>query len=329
MPHTDLHITAYLHSTDFPVQLEGGDLFHSKELFTVCEQTPGYTPIMLVAYRGDKVAGRLMGIVRRNSHSFLPAFLKRCVVYGTGEYASDENPAPVFRLLLNELTRWASQHSFLIEFRNLSDPLFGYRYFRENHYFPVNWLRIHNSLHNKHPEKRLSPSRRRQIRQALAHGATIQVAHTPEEFNTFFRLLKKYYATKIRKHFPGMEFFVRMSQEFPQKNIGQVFIIKYKGKIIGGSVCVFSGKDAYLWFSAGLRKSYPRQYPGILAVWAALDYAHRHGYNHMEFMDVGLPFKHYGYRDFILRFGGIQYGTRRWFRFRWDWLNRLITYWYI
>ena len=30
--------------------------------------------------------------------------------------------------------------------------------------------------------------------------------------------------------------------------------------------------------------------------------AHERGFRHMEFMDVGLPFRKHGYRDFVLRF---------------------------
>ena len=50
---------------------------------------------------------------------------------------------------------------------------------------------------------------------------------------------------------------------------------------------------------------------------------------HLEFMDAGLPFKKHGYRDFILRFGGKQSSTRRWFRFSWKWLNKLLCKFYI
>ena len=73
-----------------------------------------------------------------------------------------------------------------------------------------------------------------------------------------------------------------------------------------------------------MRKTYALQYPGILAVWKALQDAHQNGFRHMEFMDAGLPFKKHGYRDFVLRFGGKQSSTRRWFRFRWQWLNDLL-----
>lgn len=56
--------------------------------------------------------------------------------------------------------------------------------------------------------------------------------------------------------------------------------------------------------SGGMRKTYALQYPGVLAVWKALEDAHERGFHHLEFMDVGLPFRRHGYRDFVLRFGG-------------------------
>ena len=72
------------------------------------------------------------------------------------------------------------------------------------------------------------------------------------------------------------------------------------------SICIYSEDNAYLWFSGGMRKTYALQYPGILAVWHALTDAKKRGYRHLEFMDVGLPFRKHGYRDFVLRFGGKQ-----------------------
>lgn len=82
-------------------------------------------------------------------------------------------------------------------------------------------------------------------------------------------------------------------------------------------------------FSAGMRKSYPLLYPGVLAVWEAMTYAREHGYSHFEFIEAGLPFKKFSYRDFILRFGGKQLSTRRWFKVRWNWLNRLLIRIYV
>lgn len=324
----NLDVRIYYHSSESPPS-GGNNLFHSTELFTICDRTRGYTPILVVAYQNQQPVGRLLGIIRKSARIFPPSFIRRCEVYGLGEYATEADKETIFGRMLQALTRVAVQRCFLIEFRNLHNPMFAYRLFRKNKYFPINWLRIHNSLHSKAPEERLSNSRRRQIHNALNNGATMHVAQTAEEVQSFIRILNKYYASKIRRHFPRPDFFYQLLQSNKDKELGHIFVVKYKEKVIGGSVCVYSENNAYLWFSAGLRKSYPRQYPGVLAVWAAIQYAYNHGYDHMEFMDVGLPFKQYGYRDFILRFGGVQYGTRRWFRFRWNWLNRFLTRLYI
>ena len=142
-------------------------------------------------------------------------------------------------------------------------------------------------------------------------------------------MLRHLYSSRIRKHFPNIIFFQHMDTRLIHSKQGKIFIVRYKGKIIGGSACIYSDNDAYLWFSGGMRKTYALQYPGILAVWKALQDAHQNGFRHMEFMDAGLPFKKHGYRDFVLRFGGKQSSTRRWFRFRWQWLNNLLIKIYV
>ena len=59
--------------------------------------------------------------------------------------------------MLEHLTQEASRSCVLIEFRNLNNSMFGYRVFRANDYFPVNWLRVRNSLHSmKKTEDRFS-----------------------------------------------------------------------------------------------------------------------------------------------------------------------------
>ena len=199
-----------------------------------------------------------------------------------------------------------------------------------NDFFPENWLRVRNSQHRtQKAEDRFSPSRIRQIRKGLKNGAKVVEAHTVEEIKEFSRMLHKVYSSRIRRYFPANDFFRHMNNMLIKGQQAKIFVVKYKEKIIGGSVCIYSGDDAYLWFSGGMRKTYALQYPGILAVWKALEDAHQRGFRHMEFMDVGLPFRKHGYRDFVLRFGGKQSSTRRWFRVSWTWLNNLLVKFYV
>lgn len=324
-----IRLTTYRKGNSIPA-LPGYTIFNSTELFRVYELTRGYEPILIVAYLEERPVAKLLAVIRKSVRLFPPSIIKRCEIYGNGEYFDEtQNREELFSYILEHLTHEVLQKSFLIEFRNLDNPLFGYKAFRKNKYFPINWLRVYNSLHSRTPLERLSVSRKRQINKALKNGAYIEVADNDKDITLFSKMLKKAYSSQVRKHFPDLNFFRLLTWQRPDKEMAKIFLVKYKDKIIGGSVCVFSNGNAYLWFSGGMRKTYAFLYPGVLAVWAALTYAREEGYEHFEFMDAGLPFKKHGYSEFILRFGGKQSSTRRWFRFRWKWLNNLLCRMYI
>lgn len=320
-----LKLTTYYKGSNIP-DLPGTNTFHSTELFRIYEATPGYTPVLIVASDGDKFVGKLLAAIHKSISIFPPGIINKCVVYGTGEYFTDSlDKETLFNYILKQLTNEALRNTFLIEFRNLENAMFGYKCFRENHYFAINWLRVRNSLHNiNRVEERFSLSRIRQIKKGLKNGAEVREAHTPEETLNLANMLRNVYSSKIRRYFPNIKFFHHLESHLTKKEQSKIFIVTYKEKIIGGSACIYSDDNAYLWFSGGMRKTYALQYPGILAVWKALEDAKQRGFQHLEFMDVGLPFRKHGYRDFVLRFGGKQSSTRRWFRFRWKWLNRML-----
>ena len=325
-----LKLTTYYHGSNIP-ELPGKNTFHSLELFHIYEATPGYTPLLIVASEAGRPVAKLLATIRKSVRLFPPSIIKRCEIYGTGEYFDETvDKEFVFGEILQRLTAEALREAFLIEFRNLENSLFGYKSFRKNRYFAINWLRVRNSLHGmKNVEDRFSPSRIRQIKKGLKNGAKVEEAHTVEEIRDFSRMLHKVYSSRIRRYFPANDFFRHMNSMLIRGKQAKIFIVKYKEKIIGGAVCIYSEESAFLWFSGGMRKTYALQSPGILAVWKALEDAHERGFRHMEFMDVGLPFRKHGYRDFVLRFGGKQSSTRRWFRISWPWLNNLLVKFYV
>ena len=326
-----LNITIYTKGKDIP-DLPGNDIFHSKKLFLIYEATPKHIPYMIVVTdENQEIISYMMATVNKHNLLIPPFFINRCIVYGKGVYPHSKYVKEyLFGQMLHVFTQKVQKNAFVMEFKNLGNALCGYKYFRENNYFPVNWLRVINSLHSQESvNERISPSRVRQITQRLKNGATIEEITSSEEIQELAKLLHKVYATHVRKHFPNVVFFNHMEKYLIKDGEAKIFAVKYKGKIIGGSACIYSNDNAYLWFSGGMRKSYALQYPGVLAVWAALKDAYESGYKHLEFVDVGLPFKKHGYRDFVLRFGGKQSSTRRWFRFRWNWLNKFFIKIYV
>ena len=322
-----IRLTTYHHADEVPV-LPGTNLFHSVELFQILERATGFAPRMIVAFEWEKPVGKLL-VSTRQILSWTDVYQK-AMIYGTGEYFNtSRKPDEIFAEILPYLSAQLADKVFMIEFRNLEEPLFGYRYFRENRFFPVRWLRVQNSIHHEVIDKWMSAKRRKHIQQGLENGVVLGVVESEEELRVFFRMLKHFYQSKFSRFMPDMNFFESLFKYKTDKHLSEIFTVKYKGKIIGGAVCFFSDSTAYLVMAGGLRKSYPMLYPNVLAVWNAMTYAREHGYRHFEFMNAGLPFKKFGYRDFILRFGGKQFGTRRWFRLRWEWLNKLLVKFYV
>lgn len=318
-------LTSYYRGIDIP-DLPGNNTFHSKELFLFYEAIPHYTPILIVASQQQQPVGKLLAVFRKNTSLLPSSFFKRCEVYGTGEYLDTcKDPKEVFGEILEHLTHEAMRHASIIEFRNLDYTLDGYKYFRRNNYFSVYWLRVRNSLHRvANIEEQLNDSRLRQVKKGLKNGAEVYEAADERDIKEFSKMLHKIYSIRIRKYFPSSDFFSKMQTMLIDKGLANIYLVKYKGKIIGGSAVLFSDSNAYLWFSGGMTKSYAPQFPGVLAVWAALDDARKRGYQHLEFIDVGLPFQKHGYRSFVLQFGGKQSSTRRWFKFKWTILNKFL-----
>ena len=320
-----IRLMTYRNGSAIPT-LPEQSLSNSSELFQVYGQTPGYTPILVVASIDEIPIAKLQAVIRRSVRIFPPSLIKRCEIFGAGEYFSDIHPQEeLFGLMLEHLTNEVLKDCFLIEFRNLPTALFGYKHFRRNKYFPINWIRVYNSLHNLSPEERLENKRKRQINRSFKYGVTLQEAQSEEDKKTFLQLLKRNYSSKWRKHFPDTKLFQLLTQGSTTGNISRIFTVKYKNRIIGGSFCMYSCDRAYLCFSFGLRKTFAWLHPNAMAIWAALIDAYQRGYPHFEFIDAGLPFQKVGYRNFILSFGGKQVSTRRWFRFRWEWINKLFT----
>ena len=80
-----LKLTTYHRGSRIP-ELPGTDTFHSTELFHVYEATPGYTPLLMWHRKTEYPVAKLLAAIRKSVRLFPPAIIKRCEVYGTGEY---------------------------------------------------------------------------------------------------------------------------------------------------------------------------------------------------------------------------------------------------
>ncbi len=320
-----MKMTIYTQAEDLP-RLEESNFFHSRQLFLITAATPKMKPYMVVCTDGEgSIVGQLLATVRYRT-SFLPPFIfMHCRILGEGCYPpSAYRKDEVFGEMLHALTQKLNKTALYIEVSNLSQKMFGYRQFRQSDYFPVHWMSIHNSLHSKPPEERISEKMMHRIELAYARGVTCQTVETKEDLKAFNKLLRHHHWLKPKRYIPDSAFFIRLRES----GKCQLFVTKFRQHVIGCSVCAYSDENAYLWYSAFRRKTYLPLHPDAVTVWHAIKYAHERGYQHINFLDVGLPFQKNPFREFILRFGGKPVSTYRWFRFSIRWINAVLKWFY-
>lgn len=318
----ELTTTVYRHSEDLP-DMECKNFFHGKSLFMLYEQTPRMSPRMAVVSTADgRAVGHLLAVVRYRMSLFPPYIYRHCRILGEGEYEECEyTRTELFDAALQCLTKELNGTVLYIELSNLSSKMFGYRQFRQAGYFPVHWMSIHNSLHSKEPEERLNEKMKKRIAEGYRKGVVTMEVTGEDDLKDFSRLMHNHNRLKPKRYIPDIRFF----RGIMEGDYGRLFITKYKGKTIGCCACTYSEGNAYLWYSAFLRKSFIMLHPDTMTIWHAIKDSHGRGYQHIFFMDVGLPFRKNPFREFILRFGGKPASTIRWFRVSLRWLNAIIA----
>lgn len=318
-------VRIYASGDELPDGLREDNFFHSPQFFHICRQTPRHKPYMLTTEDEDgRIVAQMLALVRYRT-SWLPPFLyMHCRVLGEGVFEPhlQTDRAEIFGLMLKALKRRMSRWTLYIEVSHLTQKMFAYRQFRENGFFPVKWMSIHNSLHSHTPEERITPKLLKRINTAYQKGIVTDMVHDEKDFTAFTRLLRHHNWLKPKRYIPSDAFF----RHLWESDDARLYVTRFHGYVIGCSLVVLSRRQAYLWYAAYRRKSFARLRPRTLTIWHTLKEAEREHCEHMYFMDVGLPLSRNYFRDFILRFGGKPVSTYRWFHCPVKWLNALLSW---
>ena len=306
-------------------ELHKGSYFHSRELMEVLEQVPRQRPYMVVVTDEEgRELSHMLGIVRYRTLILPPYLLIHCRILGEGVYADPTTKDQLLGEMLNALTHKLDNRVLYIEVSNMSQKMMGYKQLRQAGYYPVNWMSIHNSLHRHAPEERITEKLQRRIDQAHERGVRTELVKTEDDFKAFSRLRRKHHIMKPKRYIPDDIFFKKAMDQ----DGAELFVTKYHGWVIACAAVAYSEGDAYLWYSAFRRKTFHKLHPDTMVVWDVMKHAYEKGCQHMRFMDVGLPYGKNPYREFILRFGGKEQSTYRWFRFSIRWVNKLLAWIY-
>ena len=324
---SELTVNIYTNVSHLPKGLREENIFHSVQYFRLAKKTPRLKPYMVTLETAEgMIVAQMLALVRYRA-SWIPPYLYRhCLIMGEGVYHPDYNEQRVtlFEMMLQRLTSMIGRWTLYIEISHLSSKMFAYKQLRELGYFPVRWNSIHNSLHSHTPEERISERLKRRINQAYERGVITDEVSSEDDFRAFIKLLRHHNWLKPKRYIPADEFF----RGLHESNNGCLYVTRYHGHIIGCSALVYSEKQSYLWYAAYRRKTYAFLHPADLTIWHAINDSHRKGYEHIYFLDVGLPFRKNTFRDFILRFGGKPTSSYRWFHCTIGWINNLLSWFY-
>ena len=312
-------------SIDLPT-VSQENFFHSSELFKIVEQTSGLKPYMVIVKdKEDRVVAHLFAMLRRRWALLPPYLFTQGRVYGEGVYREDVDRQIGFNLMLKALSKcFHSKLCLYIEFSDLSKKMFGYKEFRKNGYFPISWMKIHNSLHSCHPKERLSTKYLNRILRTREPQIKVFETKDVERIKNVYKLLKTYYRFRLQRYLPSESFFHNVAKS---KN-GKIFVATYKEETVGGALVAVSNNNAYLWYVAAKEKRHPLLHPTFATVWKTIENAYLSNCRHIYFMNVGLPYRRNRYRDFILGFGGKPVSTYRWFHFTINWLNKIASWFF-
>ena len=328
-----MRIEIFTRSERLP-ELIAGSAIHSAHMFRTLEKSKGCKPYMLVAYdSNNNEAGHLLFIKRRDIRIIPPVLSYWYSILGEGVYSKEcQNREELFTMFIEKVFDMFDFIHAFIEVQNIEDSRFAYSTFSKYNFVPIRDQRMYISLHSKSPQERLTRSYRAHIRKAESNGVTFGQATTEYEIKEGLKLLKNYYMSKTRRQLPGSRALHSMLHDNDGKLSEQakLFIVKFKDKIIGSSICLYDQERAYLAYSCGLRKRFPMQYPGIMAIWASLTDAHQRGFAHFEFLEArNISRLHRNFINTLLNYGGKQVGTLRWYHFKWNWINKILRSIYV
>lgn len=257
--------------------------------------------------RDGELKGRLVGYIQKNG-SWPKNYLSRRAIINGGPMLADDITGGELEQLLSVCKKTLQGKAIYVETRNFIDyspykDVFaesGWQY--EPHY---DFLVDTSSLDVV--DANLGKSRKRDIRTSLRDGATAQEAESLEEVRELYTILERLYSTKVKTPLFPLEFFEKLFSA----QWGKIFVVKYDGRVAGGTVCACGDDTVYEWFACGEDGISKSVFPSTLATYTGIKYAAENGYGCFDMMGAGAPGDGgYGVRDFKAKFGGelVEYG---------------------
>jgi len=314
---------------DFLSRTCHGNVFQSRDMFMFYKGYEKWWPLFVgVEDEKGRMCGVLLGTIQREKTGILGLFTARCVVIAGPVIDGDlgvQERQKIAGLLLDQFVSQVKKSAIYIQVRNLFSQADLASVFRSRKFHYLDHLNyIVDTADRQSLEKKISGSKKRQVRQSLKNGARIIEPERVEQVQVFYSILKELYKKKVKKPLPDWSFFGEFFNHSMAGRLGKYFLIEYQQEIVGGIMCpITPGKGIYEWYICGRDGEFKGIYPSVLATWAAIDYALENNLEFFDFMGAGAPDKDYGVREFKSKFGGELVRHGRYLRVNRPWLYAL------
>lgn len=274
--------------------------FQSKECYDFYASLSFMHPFVFAVSENDILKGVVVGYIQKDGGKLKQFFSRRAIVPG-GALLTNDISEEALKSLLLFCKKELAPKAIYIEFRNYNDYSLFRPVFESVGFDYKAHLNFHvNCVSEDIVKKNLGNSRKRDIRTSLRDGAEIVDEPTFQEVETYYGILSELYKTRVKTPLFSFEFFNKLYRE----HFGKFLLIRLKGKIIGGTVCVIlKNRVVYEWFACGLDGKFKNIYPSTLATWSGIKYATDHDIPLFDMMGAGRPDEGYGVRDFKAKFG--------------------------
>jgi len=279
---------------------------------------------MLIAFEKDKPVAAMFATIVRINRLLRGSLFRRCFISQQPAFLEKDLPQiEIFNALITHLVKEVRNKVFLIRYDNLGNAIFGYKGFRNNHFYSVKWVNIRNSLQRKRKIwEQLSNSRRNQVNKAVKRGVVMEEFVSEENLPEIYKLIQKTNNKKYRVAFRPMPILrissaitCRWGKEKSCSPATRARSSEVRSWVLESNSTVYC---LYYW---GKSKRYQTLYPTIFTIYSAMNVSEENGFHYFDFMDVGFLNRNAGRSRFLLQFGGKQRATRRWYRYNWGLLN--------
>lgn len=269
------------------------------------------------AMNEETLRGVCVGYVTKEKNPVKQFFTRRAIIIGGPVFADDysmDEAETLMKAVRQQLVigNWSLVNApIYIETRNFNDYSRWKGAFEKAGFEYQKHLNFHVDCTDKEAMwKRMSENRCRQVRKAHATVECLMNEGISElEVREWYAILAELYRTKVRTPLWPVGVFI----EAYRQGVGKFLLVKYEGKVIGGSMVVVMSEGmnelrnegcVYEWFECGMNAQYKDQYPSVCATYAGMSYAAENGIARYDMMGAGEPGVPYGVRDFKAEFGG-------------------------